>query len=227
VTTTDAAPPTVATPATTVAVAEPDPDAPRFLALGDSYVIGQSVAEEERWPAQLARRLRGEGVSLASPEFIARTGWTTGALAQAIDREAPEGPYGLVGLQIGVNNQFNGGDLDVFRTEFAALLERCIALADGDPGRVLVLSIPNWGVTPFAPDGLLGRISYEVALFNEVVAEETAARGALFVDVTENSKKAGDDPAYLSFDELHPSGLMYAEWAELALTAVVESLSDR
>jgi lysophospholipase L1-like esterase len=205
----------------------PDPlaDGPRFLALGDSYTIGQSVDADERWPAQLVALLRESGVAVADPEYIAQTGWRTSELAAAVDDSGPEGAFGLVSLQIGVNNQFGGGDIDVFRSEFSALLDTAIELAGGQSSRVIVLTIPDWGATPFAPDLLRGRIAFEIGLLNDVVAREADARGVALIDVTPSSKLAEDDPSLLAFDDLHPSGKMYAQWASLAFEAAREALS--
>src|SRR5262245_57759819 len=122
----------------------------RFLALGDSYTIGESVPASERWPVQLARLLREQKINLDDPTIIARTGWTTAELWAGIDRAKPRGGYGLVSLLIGVNNQYRGRSEVEYRQEFVALLQRAIGFADQRPARVLVLSIPDWGVTPFA-----------------------------------------------------------------------------
>ena len=225
----------VATATTTAAVTDrstiapappedPDDAAASFLALGDSYTIGQSVDLEERWPIQLVALFRDAGQRIADPEFIARTGWTTADLVGGIDAASPEGPYGLVSLQIGVNNQFGGGDIGTFRAEFVALLNRAIGLAGGEPARVLVLSIPDWGVTPFAPDGLRERISDEIDDFNEVIVQESNAATVRLVDVTPSSRRAASDPALLAADDLHPSGLMYAEWAALAFAEALAAL---
>jgi lysophospholipase L1-like esterase len=141
----------------------------RFLALGDSYTIGEGVSEEERWPNQLARTLRSEGLALENPEIVARTGWTTGELAAAMHLHVFQPPYALVTLLVGVNDQYRAGQphrdagadeyssrtgraLDTYRQEFRNLLERAIGLAGGHTQRVLVVSIPDWGVTPFARD---------------------------------------------------------------------------
>lgn len=223
-TTTTVIPTTGTPPPTTTA---PYADAPRFLALGDSYTIGQSVDYEERWPVQLVALLRDAGLAVADPEFIAETGWTSSRLIRAVEETMLVGPFGLVSVQIGVNNQFRGGEVDVFRTELRDLLTRAVALARGDPGGVLVLTIPDYSVTPFAENLPRTRISYEIGLFNDVVAEEAAAAGARLVDVTPSSTKAADDPDLLVFDGLHPSGLMYEEWAALALSharAAIEGL---
>jgi len=122
----------------------------RFLALGDSYTIGESVAASERWPVQLARLLREQQITIDDPTIIARTGWTTAELSAGIDRAKPQGVYDLVSLLIGVNNQYRGRSEEEYRREFVSLLQRAIGFADQRPARVLVLSIPDWGVTPFA-----------------------------------------------------------------------------
>src|SRR5437867_870540 len=134
----------------------------RYLALGDSYTIGEGVAEQERWPVQLVRLLRHRGVAIADPEIIARTGWTTEELAAAIAQHPPRGPYALVSLLIGVNDQYRGGDPEAYRPRFAALLAQAISFAGNDARRVIVLSIPDWGVSPFAAGGDRARIAAEI-----------------------------------------------------------------
>ena len=189
----------------------------RFLALGDSYTIGQDVDVEERWPVQLVRRLREEGVMVAEPEIIARTGWTTAGLSAGIESAAPEGPYQLVGILIGVNNQFRGLGLDEFRAEFVELLERAVALADDDPSRVVVVSIPDWGVTPFAEGRDRVRVAIEIDLFNRASRQEAERVGAKYVDVTSVSREARIDWSLIGADGLHPSGKMYRLWVDLIL----------
>ena len=188
-----------------------------FLALGDSYTIGQSVAATERWPVQLAQRLREEGIDIAEPRIIARTGWTTGALSAGIDSAGPGGPYDLVTLLIGVNNQFRGLSAEGYRVELAALLQRAVEFAGAEPSRVIVLSIPDWGVTPYAGGADRARIATEIDLFNTVKRQETARIGAIYVDITLTSRLAQTDPAMLARDGLHPSGKMYEEWTTLIL----------
>ena len=193
----------------------------KFLALGDSYTIGESVPETERWPVQLAALLRARGIPLGPPEIIATTGWTTGELAAAIEQVNPQPPYDLVSLLIGVNNQYRGWSQDTYGWEFAALLEQAIGFANGDPARVIVLSIPDWSVTPFASSDPHGRtsaqISAEVAAFNAINRDETAKQGAHYVDITPISLRAADDLSLLAADQLHPSGKMYGLWAEEVL----------
>jgi lysophospholipase L1-like esterase len=123
----------------------------RFLALGDSYTIGEGVDEAERWPVRLADLLRERGVPVGDPEIIARTGWTTDELAAAIDDADPQGPYALVTLLIGVNNQYRGRDAEEYRAQLADLLRRAVGFAGGDASRVVVLSIPDWSPTPTTP----------------------------------------------------------------------------
>ena len=196
----------------------------RYLALGDSYTIGEGVETGERWPAQLAALLRARGTAVAEPEIVARTGWTTDELEAAIDGAAPRGPYGLVSLLIGVNNQYRGGAQSIYRTQFTALLRRAIRFAGGDTSRVVVLSIPDWGVTPFAEGRDRSQIASEIDGFNAAAREVTSELGARWVDVTPASRQAGADAAMLVADGLHPSGRQYARWAELALPAAASAL---
>jgi lysophospholipase L1-like esterase len=189
----------------------------RFLALGDSYTIGESVALQEGWPARLVSRLQSEGVPVAAPEIIAQTGWTTADLAAALSQADPRGPYELVSLLIGVNNQYRGRDLGEYRVEFAALLHNAIRLAGNHPGRVLVFSIPDWGVTPFGRGRASAQIGSEIDAFNAANREESALRGARYIDVTAISRQALIDPTLVAEDGLHPSGSMYAAWVALAL----------
>jgi len=197
---------------------------PRFLALGDSYTIGESVGPPERWPNQLARLLRERGVAdFAEPEIIATTGWTTDELAEGIPAAKPEGKYGLVALLIGVNNQYRGRGLDEYREQFRGLLNTAIEFAGG-AGHVLVLSIPDWGVTPFAEGRDRTRIAREIDAFNAVNRDESAAAGAAYLDVTAISRRAALEPRLLAEDGLHPSGEMYREWAEAALPVVARMI---
>lgn len=191
----------------------------RFLALGDSYTIGDGVDPSERWPARLAELLRAEGLDLADPEIVAKTGWTTEELDAAIETARPVGPFDLVSLLVGVNDQYSGMEIFGFRDRFASLQRRAIAFAGGAPSRVLILSIPDWGVTPFAREK--GRdmsvVRDEIDDFNAIVRVEAARAGSRFVDVTPISRLASHDPSMLAADQLHPSAAMYRLWAKLAL----------
>jgi len=196
----------------------------RYLALGDSYSIGEGVPEAGRWPVQLAVRLRREGLAVDDPTIVATTGWTTDELSAAMDAATFAPPYDLVSLLIGVNNQYRGRDADDYRDEFRRLLERAIELAGSRAGRVLVLSIPDWGVTPFAHGS--GRdvlkIARELDVYNAIAGEEAAQRGAHVVDITGVSRQ---HPALLADDGLHPSAAQYALWTEAAVPTAVAMLS--
>ena len=195
-----------------------------YIALGDSYTIGEGVPEAGRWPLQLTAALRGEGIALDDPRIIATTGWTTDELAAAIDAAPPPGRFDFVSLLVGVNNQYRGRDLANYREEFAALLERALGFAGGRAGRVLVLSIPDWGVTPFAAAQIAqqrGRdaaaIAAELDAYNAAARAICAARGVAFVDITAVSRAHGGEQAMLADDGLHPSAAMYAQWTALVL----------
>jgi len=198
----------------------------RFLALGDSYTIGEGVDPEGRWPNQLVALLRPSGVDLAEPEIIAVTGWTTDELDAGIDRAAPEGTYDLVSLLIGVNNQYRGRSPEEYRAQFSALLGRAVRFAAGRPDHVLVLSIPDWGVTPFAAGRDRARISAEIDSFNAINREESLRAGAHYIDVTPTSRRAPQHLDLIAPDGLHPSATMYAEWAALALPAARAALQS-
>jgi lysophospholipase L1-like esterase len=172
----------------------------------------------------LAQALRSLGLPIGDPPLIARTGWTTGDLLTGIQLADPTGPFELVSLQIGVNNQYQGGDLATYRREFLDLLEAAIALTGGEPERVMVLSIPDWGVTPFADGRDREQIAAEINAFNALNRAESKRLGARYVDVTPISRLAGLDAGLLAADGLHPSGKMYAAWVEQALPAALEIL---
>lgn len=196
----------------------------RYLALGDSYTIGEGVKPAERWPVQLAAMLRERGLDVEEPEIIAQTGWTTDELAAAMDRAQPQGPYDLVSLLIGVNNQYRGRPVDEYREQFRELLQRAIDLAGGNARRVFVVSIPDWGTTPFAEGRDRARIATEIDAFNAVNREEANAAGAGYVEVTEYTRRAGSHEANLVADRLHYSGKAYREFASAALPVAVAAL---
>ena len=182
---------------------------PRLLALGDSYTIGEGVAEAERWPNRLAAK-----VNLEAPEIVAQTGWTTDELAAAMAAHTFRPPYTLVTLLIGVNNQYRGRELANYRAEFTQLLRRAIELAGNKSGRVVVISIPDWSVTPFAhASGRdLAQITREIDAFNAANAQIAAALHAGYADVTAISRDRGGAADMLVGDGLHPSAAMYARW---------------
>jgi len=188
----------------------------RFLALGDSYTIGESVDPQDRWPVQLARMLRADGIDVGEPQIIARTGWTTDELSSAIDAANPQGPFQLVTLLIGVNNQYRGQSVDEFRGQFAAMLSRAVGFAGDDPRRVIVLSIPDWGVTPFAHDRDGAAIARQIDEFNSTCRQECQNKSVAFVDITPISRTDGGGTSFVADDGLHPSAKAYAQWASAA-----------
>ncbi|TDB68883.1 SGNH/GDSL hydrolase family protein [Arundinibacter roseus] len=218
-------------------VAEPTPAPPpvpelndstgvaRFLSLGDSYTIGESVPENDRWSVQLAALLRKDGINVAPPEIIARTGWTTAELASAIEQANKPRHYQLVSLLIGVNNQYRGQSTERFRTEFKELLTTSIAFAQGRKQRVFVLSIPDWGVSPFGANSDRAKIARDIDAFNAVAKEECEAAGVLFIDITPLSRSGLNQADMFASDGLHFSGKMYGLWAREALPAVKALLS--
>ena len=197
----------------------------RYLALGDSYTIGHDVDPSARWPEQLARRLRTDGIDIAAPRIIAITGWTTTHLSDAMDAAEPLGQWDFVTLLIGVNDQYDRDPVDLYRQRFDALLRRSITLAGEHAQRVLVVSIPDWGVTPFAQQGPHDpvAIASEIDAYNAAAREVCDSRRVAFVDITPHSRTHGAPPAMLVDDGLHPSALMYAAWAD-AVRPVAYSL---
>jgi lysophospholipase L1-like esterase len=190
-----------------------------FLALGDSYTIGEAVRESDRWPVQLAAALRARGIAIDAPRIIATTGWTTDELSAAMDDTTFAPPYALVTLMIGVNNQYRRRDVHEYRQQFDALLVRAIHLAGDDATRVIVLSIPDWGATPFghASGRELAQVSAQINAFNAAAKTQTTARGAAWVDVTPVSREVASHPELAAHDGLHPSAAMYSRWVELVL----------
>jgi lysophospholipase L1-like esterase len=195
----------------------------RYLALGDSYTIGESVPEEDHWPNQLAKLLEAEGIQ-TELTIIARTGWTVDELWVGIQVSPPEGTYDLVTLLIGVNDQYRDYPVNGYHKDFHFMLGKAIEYAGGDPAKVIVLSIPDWGVTPFAADRDRVQIAKEIDEFNSVNREESEKAGVHYVDVTPASREAVSEAALIASDGLHPSGKMYTMWAEQILPIVKEIL---
>lgn len=199
----------------------------RYLALGDSYTIGEGIAPEDRWPTRLTDALRADGIAIDAPQIIATTGWTTDELDAGIDAASPRGRFDLVSLLVGVNDQYRGRDVATYAPAFEALLRRAVAFAGGDAGRVMVLAIPDWGVTPFGAHS--GRdtdaIARELDAYNATAAAICAASGVAFVDIAPLSRARGGETGMLADDGLHPSAVLHAEWARLALPVARTVLS--
>ena len=198
----------------------------RYLALGDSLTIGESVAEAERWPVQLVAALRQQGVEIDDADIVARTGWTTAELQDGILLADPQGPYDLVSLLIGVNNQYRGLSRAAYRDELIELLQTAVTFAGGKPEHVFVVSIPDWGATPFAEGRDRAAVGAEIDAFNAINREEAARRGILYIDITDISRQALDDESLTAVDGLHPSGAMYGLWVMRMETAVCGLLSQ-
>ncbi|MCB0700689.1 MAG: SGNH/GDSL hydrolase family protein [Chitinophagales bacterium] len=184
-----------------------------YLALGDSYTIGEQVPSEQNFPHQTVELLREQGLEVAAPKIIAVTGWTTDELATAIERENVTGVFSFVTLLIGVNNQYRGRSVENFRKEFTELLEDAIDFAQGKPEHVFVLSIPDWGVTPFAEGRDRPKIAEEIDAYNAAKEEITKEFKCHWLPITESTRMHGVDENYLVEDKLHYSGKEYALWS--------------
>jgi lysophospholipase L1-like esterase len=198
----------------------------RFLALGDSYTIGEGVADHERWPDQLVALLRIQGVEIGEPHIIARTAWTTDELSDAIDAEGVKGPFDLVTLLIGVNDQYRSRPVDSFKPEFLSLLRRATQLAAKKTKRVIAISIPDWSATPYAEGRDRARISQEILTYNSAAEELALAQRIRWVDVTEPSRAMLHDRTLVAVDGLHPTGAMYGKWAEQLLPFALTALGQ-
>ncbi|QEM07481.1 SGNH/GDSL hydrolase family protein [Mucilaginibacter rubeus] len=190
-----------------------------YLALGDSYTIGQSVPPEQAFPNQLANQL--QGIKVNTPTIIARTGWTTDQLIEAIDQSSiKSNTYDVVTLLIGVNDQYDGLSQENYRIKFEQVLNTAIKFAGGISEHVFVLSIPDYGVTPFA-QGQDAVIAPEIDQFNDINREISENAKVNYVEITGISKLAANDLTLLATDGLHPSGKMYGMWVDKLRTAVV------
>ena len=184
-----------------------------WLALGDSYTIGQSVNEEERFPAQTISILKNNNLLFKTPEYIATTGWTTLDLLDGIETQNLQSPYDVVSLLIGVNDQYQHFDTAGYRTHFIQCLEKAIALAGNKKDHVFVLSIPDYSVTPFARNSDTAQIRKELDEFNAINKEITLSYNISYIDITPFTREAKNDASLIAGDGLHPSGKEYAKWA--------------
>lgn len=197
-----------------------------YLALGDSYTIGESVLPQESFPFQLQSLLKAQKTDVSSPRIIATTGWTTDELQSAIKQADVKVKYDFVTLLIGVNNQYRGYPIDTYKKEFSILLQTAIAFADGKKDHVFVISIPDWGVTPFGKSSGkdVNSIAKEIDAFNEVNQSITLAAGVSYTDITPASRNAAIDLGLVAKDGLHPSSKMYAIWAAELSPKVLKAL---
>jgi len=193
-----------------------------YLALGDSYTIGEQVPFERNFPNQLVALLRTSGVECADPVIIAQTGWTTDELMAAISEKNIMGTFSFVTLLIGVNNQYRGRTLENYKEELHSLLHQAIAFARGNSKNVVVLSIPDWGVTPFAEGRDRNQIAVEIDNFNKVNRFYAVDHDCSYIEITQSTRDNGQVEGFLAIDALHPSELEYAVWAKQAFVMVSE-----
>ena len=192
-----------------------------YLALGDSYTIGQGLEESERWPNQLGQKLEENGYEIGAIDIIAKTGWTTTNLINNIEL-TELGEFNLVSLLIGVNNQFQNKSFEIFRSEFDLLVEKSIQIT-GSNKRVFILSIPDYGVTPFGSSNS-DMIAQELDMYNDYMNQRCFEQNISFVNITEISRQLADSPGSLAEDNLHPSGSQYAKWVEEMFPTVIALL---
>ncbi len=197
-----------------------------YLALGDSYTIGEKVDTNDRFPVQLADTLKSSGVRVKETKIIAQTGWTTEDLKKGIEQDTLRESYDLVTLLIGVNNQYQGKDVENYRPEFRELLRKAVDFAGDKAEKVVVLSIPDWSVTPFAESRDRETIAGEIDAYNQVNKEITQSMGANYVNITPISRKAKENPELLAEDGLHPSGKMYAMWVDKMFPVVKKAITE-
>ncbi len=195
-----------------------------YLALGDSYTIGEQVPFAENFPNQAVQILRRSGLAFYAAEIIAKTGWTTDELSSAIENTTTLKNYDIVSLLIGVNNQYRGRSATEFQIEFEHLLQKAIQFSGNRPYRVIVLSIPDWGVTPFAEGRDRKQVAEEIDLYNDVCRKSAAAFKANFINITTSQREDGSKTEFLAPDGLHPSGKEYKKWAAELADAILKVL---
>lgn len=195
-----------------------------YLALGDSYTIGESVLLYKSFPYQVVHILRKKGLNFSAPEIIAKTGWTTDELKNGLNEHYPLPQYHIVTLLIGVNNQYRGRPVEEYKLEFETLLKQALLHANGVKERVIVLSIPDYSVTPFTDSMDKKNISEEISLYNSVNKAVSLQYKVHYVDITTDFKKALNDSSLLAPDNLHPSEIEYKNWAEKVADIIYRQL---
>lgn len=195
-----------------------------YLALGDSYTIGEGVPVYENFPYQTVKNLRSAGYAFHAPEIVAKTGWTTDELQHGIEDWPLLVSYHFVTLLIGVNNQYRGRSADQYAPEFALLLDEAIGFAAGQRNRVFVLSIPDWGATPFAEGRDREQIAREIDAFNDGALGIARQNEVHFLNITPGTREAAADKSLLAADHLHPSGKEYARWANQLAAGIINEI---
>lgn len=195
-----------------------------WLALGDSYTIGEAVPLHESFPYQALQILRKQGFHFHAPEIVAKTGWTTFELAEHLLHTKLNEQYDLVSLLIGVNNQYRGLSLEDYKSDLEFLLKKALHFAGNKTERVIVVSIPDWGTTPFAAESDRKKIAAEIDQFNHAKKELCNKYNVAFIDITQDQRRDSDDESFIASDKLHPSGKEYAKWAEKVVVRFAEVL---
>jgi lysophospholipase L1-like esterase len=198
-----------------------------FLALGDSYTIGEQVHVPESFPYQTVKRLKERKMEVTDPVIVAKTGWTTDELDEAIREHNIDEQFSFVSLLIGVNNQYRGRDAENYKREFTLLLTEAIAFAGNKPEHVFVLSIPDWGVTPFAEGRDRRQIAKEIDMFNAINRQQTLEKKCHYIEITGSTRDNGVNKDYLAEDGLHPSAKEYAIWAEKLANEVEKTFKNQ
>ncbi len=196
-----------------------------YLALGDSYTIGEGVPLQESFPYQVVQLLRRNGLMFHAPEIIAKTGWTTDELLSTLSTTRLLPSYDFVSLLIGVNNQYRKRSLEEYRQQFETLLKKALRLSGNNPSRVNVLSIPDWGVTPYAAQRDQDNIAEEIDDFNLINKSIVLQHQTHYIDITSGSKEAATNASLIAADGLHPSAIEYARWAKLVFDKMQNELS--
>ncbi|SHJ09403.1 Lysophospholipase L1 [Mesonia phycicola] len=197
-----------------------------YLALGDSYTIGESVAENKRWPVQLTQKLKNSGYMMQSPKIIAKTGWRTDELLTAINEQVGQEKYDLVSVLIGVNNQYQGQDLEQFQKDLEVILQQAIQKSKKGAKGVFVVSIPDYSVTPFAQNSNVDEIAHEIMIYNERCMITSADYGVKYFYITDISEEAKTNLELVAKDGLHPSAKMYLRWVERIFPSVKQMLEE-
>lgn len=194
-----------------------------ILALGDSYTFGEGVESKDRWTDQLQEQLRAQGITVEAIDMIARSGWTSQELLAAIPQSNPRGPYDLVTILIGTNDQFQGRDPQLYRQDLTQILRQAVALAGNDPKRVFVVSLPDWSVSPYAVALDQAAVSSEINIFNDIALHAAEDVHARWIDITTRTRQR-TDPAMYTIDGLHPAAALYKEWVSVILPQTLSVL---
>ena len=195
-----------------------------YLALGDSYSIGESVLLYQSFPYQVVQLLRKKGVNISAPEVIAKTGWTTDELSSGLTECQLLPQYSYVTLLIGVNNQYRGRSVEEYKMEFETLLKQALQFVKEKKERVIILSIPDYSLTPFAESMNREKIAEEIDLYNSVNKAVSLQYKVNYVDITLHGRKAANDPSFITSDKLHPSAKAYKKWAEKVVEIIYEQV---